>query len=546
MALPYMPLNIDVNDADKGGLYGSFFSRDKITALTQIRDNGLYLAIRAMQDDVTGFKPWSDVDISTATVSVSIDNPDLFPTSGTFPLRFGPTATANTVNGSSSVTISGSTAGIINGMNVSGVGIAIGTTIIIVGSIVTLSTPAIASGTGSSLYFYNQTASLAASVGSSNLQTALNSLASMSAAGAVTVSQQETDFVVTWNIDGVQPLIQGDSGSLYPASSIEVLEMQAGSSTQPEIQVIRVLQLPATFQGSFTPFPVAGATVSVLTAGGAGVNNLQRITLNPTPYAGNWVLPTSYGRSGPINASATGADVQAALQAIAGTPAGTWLVSGGSSGPYNVTNTTGLSVSALSPDVSGLVVAIGMEGELSLATPGMVARFESLPAGANSFPAQLEVQLQFPGEDPQTILQIPVTVNRNIIRNGAIYMPSFPTPASPAYVLGIIAQLFQTGSETVSTAGTDTPAIPLYCKQFTYSITAQSGTGAYIHATQLSATNRTAGDKFCLSLAMPASTNPTINILNNAGSIIFSAIGTGFAGPSQRWFTFGTDWTLDA
>jgi hypothetical protein len=542
MALPYTPLNIDVNDPAKSGLYSSFATSTKIAAPTQIRDNGLYLAIRAMEADTSNSRPWDDIDITAATVSVSIDNPDLFPTSGSFTLNFGPTTTGNLTSGSASVTITGSTAGIANGMYVVGLGITAGTTATISGSTVTLSANATASGTGESLYFYNPSSSLVSTVGASNLQVALNAIASIIAAGGVTATQTNTDFIVTWNNLGAQPLIQGNPGSLYPASSIQVLEIQAGSATLPEIQLIRILQQPATFQGTFTAFPGAGATVTTLTAGGTGINNLQQITLNPVPYSGTFTLTTSYGTSGPISATGTGSDVQTALLAIGSTPAGTWLVSGNSAGPYNITNTTGTSIAALTVNSSGLIVPIGMQGELNLATPGMVARFDALTSSTSEFAALLEVQLQFPGEDPQTILQVPVTVNRNVIRNGAISLPAYPSPATPAYVQAIIAALFGMASESVSAAGSDTPTIPLYCKQFTYEITAGGGSGAYTHSTTLPTSNRVAGDAADIYVSMAASTNPTISIVGTATE---SVVGNGSVFTSLLKYVFnGTSWDL--
>lgn len=544
MALPYTPLNIDVNDSSKTGLYTSFASSTKTTAPTQIRDNGLYLAIRGMQADPSGVRPWDDIDITPATIRVSIDNPDLFPTSGNFGLNFGPTTTGSTTSTSTTVTITGSTTGIISGMNVVGNGIPPNTTGTISGSTVTLSNAATATATGVSLYFFNSTALEPSTVGASNLQNALNAIASIMASGGVVVTQTNTDFVVTWNTNGAQPLLIGNPGSLYPASTITVLEIQVGSSSLPEIQLVRILQQPATFQGTFTAFPGAGSTVTILTAGGSGVNNLQQIVLNPVPYAGTFTITTSYGTSGPISATATGTDVQTALQAIATTPVGTWLVSGNSSGPYNITNTTGLSISALMVNVTGLIVPIGMQGELNLATPGMVARFDSL-AATQQFSAVLEVQIQFPGQDPQTILQAPVTVNRNVIRNGAIALPPFPQAATIGQVNAIVAALFANASETVSSAGSDTPTIAQYCKLFTYTITASGGSGSYTHNSTLSATNRIAGDKVCVSINMPASINPTIVIKNNAGTAIWTEVSSGVAYIRQIWFTFGTDWTSD-
>lgn len=109
-----------------------------------------------------------------------------------------------------------------------------------------------------------------------------------------------------------------------------------------------------------------------------------------------------------------------------------------------------------------------------------------------------------------------------------------------------INNLFSELSDTFSSAGTDQPTIPQFCKLLTFEATAQAGSGAYIRNIQLLAANRIQGDKFCLTLSMPASTNPTVKVLNNAGSIIYTETPTGAAYTRLLWFTFNsTDWTSD-
>lgn len=260
MPLPVQTLNIDVLDPEKTGLYNGFSSTDKITAPMVVRENGWYIAIQAMQADLGGVSPWDSVDISTAQIKVSIDNPDLFPLQGEFFATFGANNTANLIN----------------------------------------------------------------TIGSTNLEIALNGLASMTSAGGCVVVQEGTDLIITFNSNGAQTLLSATAVSLYPASSVYIYEDQAGTSALPSIQVMRLQQLPATLQSTFT---TSGTT---------------------------------------------------------------------------------------------------MAGELNLATPGMLARFNALPPNTPSFAAFLEVTVQFPGQDPQTILLIPVTVLRNVIRNGVIAVPPLP------------------------------------------------------------------------------------------------------------------------
>lgn len=226
-----------------------------------VRQNGFYVAVQAMQATTTGLAPWQQIDLSSATVSASIDIPDLPPEQGTFNLAF---------NGS------------------------------------------------------NTTVPVVYSIGASNLQNAFNALPSIITAGGVTVTPDGSDFLVTFKANGTQPLISGATVDLYPASSITAVTDQAGTSSLPAIQILSIQQLPATFQNNFT-------------------------------------------------------------------------------------FTSGIAF-----------------GELQMATPAMVARFNALPPGTQSLAAELEITVQFPGSDPQTILLAPVSVLRNVIRSGAIVQPPFP------------------------------------------------------------------------------------------------------------------------
>lgn len=290
MALPYFPLFVDFLDPALTGLYPTFSSQVKTTSIATVRNKILPLAIVAMQANSAGTTPWTASDISLATISVSIDNPDLFPTQGEFYLNDG----------------SGPTPPLIS------------------------------------------------NIGNQNLQNALNALANTTAVGGVSVEIIGTDFVVTWNENGAQSLLTASPGSLYPASTIVVTQLQEGTSNQPEIQSIQIAQLPATSQTSFT--------------------------------------------------------------LISGSPA-------------------------------------TMNGILSLDTPGMLARFDALAPGTISFDAILQVDVQFSGEGPQTILQMPVTVHRDVIRNGISSLPVFSTPLTTQNgiesLFGIVTAL-SSGAGTLS------------------------------------------------------------------------------------------------
>lgn len=288
MSLPNFPAFIDVLDPEKTGLYPTFASTVKTTSLAVVRDKIFPLAIVAMQKDLGGSVPWDAIPLTGATVTVSIDNPDLFPSQGSYFLNDG-------------------------------------------------------SG---------PTGALPSSDGSTTVAVALNALANLTAQGGVTVVQTDQDFIVTWNQNGARALLTATTGSLYPASSIQIEELQAGNSTQPEIQCISIRQLPATIQSSFTA--------------GSG---------SPTPF----------------------------------------------------------------------------NGILNLNTPGMVARFDALPVGTETFDATFQVDIQFPGDaEPTTVLLLPITVHRDVIRGLISAQPPFPSVLTQGTG---IESWFQTVSALSSGAG---------------------------------------------------------------------------------------------
>jgi hypothetical protein len=100
-------------------------------------------------------------------------------------------------------------------------------------------------------------------------------------------------------------------------------------------------------------------------------------------------------------------------------------------------------------------------------------------------------------------------------------------------------------SGSISSAGSIIPTIPTGTIQYTYSLATAAGAGPYTYNVQLTSAGRTAGDKFYLSLSLPASTNPTVDVKNNAGGVIYTITGTGVATtfPISITFTFnGSDW----
>lgn len=423
-------------DIQLQGLYAGLNSLGKVGFPQVVRQNGLYLQIAALAESITTYRQWDPINIASGcTVSVALDNQDLFPTSGNFGITYGPTITGSLTNGSPTLTTTNTT-GVTNGFLVTGPGVSTGTTVssFVANTSITLSANATASETAQSYLVAPTPTVLPSTVTAPALQTALNAISGFP---GCTVTLSGTDFIITWNATGAAYLLYPASISLYPASAIEVDELQVGSVTVKEQQRLSIYQLPAAEQTTWTALPTAGYAIQTVTGGGSGVKAVQILTLTPPPYDGTFVVTTAAGNTAPIPVAANGTQVAAALNAVT---ASNWAVTGNAGGPWAITELSGTAVSALTVITTALQVLTGVTGLLNLNTPGMIARFESLPVGTETFEAILEVNLQFAGQDPQTILQYPVTVSKNVIRNGGAVPPAYQTALTLAQALTLFDQ----------------------------------------------------------------------------------------------------------
>lgn len=349
-------------------------------------------------------------------------------------------------------------------------------------------------------------------------------------------------YTVTNGANAARSALQGFSGSLTPLSSVVVGNVQAGSSSLPAIQFLKLVQNPIAFTSTFAPTPAAAAVVTEVQLGSGTQNEIQSITLTNSPYAGTFSVNFGGQTSGSINYNDPPSTVQAVLQAMSSIGSGNVTVSG-AAGAWIVTftGTLGLAAQSLMTTVSSLIAPLSLTGTIALNTGSL----EELLGEAISINQTLEIQVTPSGGSSFTAAQGVVSIANDLIENAVSVPAGGPSYCTIAQVTALLAGLFGVGSTTFSMAGTDTPSIPSLCKLFTYQEAGGAGTAAYIRNTALSSSNRVPGDKVCLVLSLPASTNPTIKVKNNAGTVIWTEASTGVAFVVSRYFTFGTDWTSD-
>lgn len=97
----------------------------------------------------------------------------------------------------------------------------------------------------------NSTGALPYSISADSLSTALNSLASVSSAGGLSVTGCGELFQITWTTTGTKSDFTGDGSLLIPHGSIEVSTIADGGSGQ-KIQLIRLMPASLCVQTQFT------------------------------------------------------------------------------------------------------------------------------------------------------------------------------------------------------------------------------------------------------------------------------------------------------
>lgn len=262
------------------------------------------------------------------------------------------------------------------------------------------------SGTFKLTYGANTTANLAYDITATDLQTALNGLASITAEGGVVVNKTGSVFRIVWNnASATVNNLSADVNNLSPTSDSQVVVARAGSATDRQIILLSLKQAPMAACTTFTPTPAPAITVESI------FTNTWRVSISPNPKTGSFTLTQLVGTTStttdPIPYNATATQVQEELNAVLD---GYFVIRSGEfswdiTAPSSVVNLTA---------TSALVGYSSMYGVLSMNT----AEVEEFLAGAESGEATLEVQADISGEI-QTLIQATVTVINDLISTSA-------------------------------------------------------------------------------------------------------------------------------
>lgn len=272
-------------------------------------------------------------------------------------------------------------------------------------------------GTWVMSYGGNTTSALPYNATAAQLQTALNALASITAAGGVTVSKIGENYNIAFNTAGVRTELTTDGSSLIPLSTATVATLQAGTISKPQISLVHLQRTVAGLATTFTQTSASQITVESLGAWD-GSKATFRVSISPDPKGGTFTLGFDAltgddVSTASINVGASALDVQnalnikALLDKVAVTQVGAYA--------YDITVSTQPGTNGLTANAAGLLSFSGYKGDLSLNTAEAI----SLLDGAASVETTLEVEITSDSKT-LTLLQIPCTLKNAVIDAGAV------------------------------------------------------------------------------------------------------------------------------
>lgn len=517
-------------NSDQNLRFGSFVHGETIPISASVVDPIL---------ETSSTRIWTPLDVSTGTIKAAVGKGFALPIAGSFRLISGVDQTAGPL-------VTGKTYLILTyeaGDDFTNVGAAANTD----GEFFTATGTTPTTWTNGSV-LQDVTAELAYNCTYSDIQTALNALPSIFAAGSVVVSGSNGFFTITWNDAGSRPQIWGDAAALAPLSLIDAGTLVEGD-TDPvlrEVQTIQIMQDAGAFVSLTVNNAAASVGVDPVQVGGGGQNAQYRITLGPTGiYDGKFTLTVGGDETTFIAWNDDGDGMLTALEDLASVGTGNVVVSREATSQWLIMfigSHANEDMGTITGNASGLSVISSKSGTLDLRTAGI-----ALILGQNNTAAAIfEVQYTPMGGTPQTVCREDITLVMPVIKPASVT----PTPRVQFYdkeeIDALLLSLRRQSGYSFSSAGnTDLSKAAATEIQSTYTLAVGAGSGSYTRTLTLTTTNCANGDTAFVTLSMPASANPTIEVRDatSGGTLLCSFPGSGDATVLTLQFTFnGTAW----
>ena len=291
-------------------------------------------------------------------------------------------------------------------------------------------------------YGANTASALAFDITPSALDTALNALASITSDGGVSVSGLAGDYyLIEWNNVGARATaFTHNSKTLTPFGSVITDTIQAGDASTKEIRIIRLRSQVYATKGVFTPVADITGIVTQISAGDGSSHAIQIFKFSRQPIGGTFTITFDGITTISLPFDASASDVQTALGA-------SYLVEGPNGGPWTVEKNVDGAVALGSMDVDGISGLDGWEAILKTSTKELFIELASTQE--TSISRTFEVEVTDGSGNVETVLQIPVTISKEVMASGIItsLASEFGVPAGSGAVLYSLVQSLTDGEK---------------------------------------------------------------------------------------------------
>jgi hypothetical protein len=274
-----------------------------------------------------------------------------------------------------------------------------------------------AAGTWTMSFSGDTTSALPYNATATQLQAALNALASITSAGGVTVSKIGDNYNIAFNLVGARTELTTDPTALIPLSAATVALLQQGTASKVAISLVHLQRTVAGLATTFTQTEDCQITIESLGAWD-GSKATFRLSISPDPKGGSFTISFDPQTGNDVSTSAiqvgaSSQDVQNALNIsslvdkVTVTQVGAYA--------YDITVATQPGSAGLTANDAGLLSFSGYVGDLSLNTAEAI----SLLDGAESVETTLEVEITSDTK-ALTLLQIPCILKNAVIDVGSV------------------------------------------------------------------------------------------------------------------------------
>ena len=261
------------------------------------------------------------------------------------------------------------------------------------------------------------------------IDSALNALASITAAGGVTVTSLPLGFQIKFDSVGARSVITATTDALYPSSSAYIYESTDGDGSTQEVQVFTLEQNNAAYTELTTDSTGPTYLTTVIREGFLNVaSEVQRFTIYGGAIGGTLQLTIDGEETNPIPYNAPASTVVTELEALPSIGANNVIIVGVGTTVQdftaNFSNSLG-NIGTITADTSNLTTAGSKTGTISFDTN----EFLELLGDNQQVSAIFEiVKFNTTTSKSETILQQPILCRQDVVAN----TPASSTPL-PAY-----------------------------------------------------------------------------------------------------------------